>query len=61
MDELKSAGHNGDNTFAPSFWLCDLVSVVLRRKRLMLLSFAGFSSSAFLDFPLVVALPRNGR
>jgi hypothetical protein len=50
MDEVKSVGHNGNNTFAPSFWLRDLLTVVFRRKRLMLLSFTSFSLSTFLTF-----------
>jgi hypothetical protein len=59
MDEVKSAGHNGNNTFASSFSLRNLLSVVFRRKRLMLHSFAGLSLSALLDILLMVALPRN--
>ncbi len=59
MDQVKSVGHNGNNVPMPSFSLRDLLSVVFRRKRLMLLSFAGLSLSAFPDIPLVVALPRT--
>jgi hypothetical protein len=61
MDEVKSGGHNGNNTVASSFSLRDLLSVVFHRRRLILFSFAGVSLSTFPDIPLVIALPRNGR
>src|SRR6266446_6849401 len=48
MDEVKSGRHNGHNVSAPSFSLRDLLSVVFRRKRLMLLSFVGLLLGAVL-------------
>jgi uncharacterized protein involved in exopolysaccharide biosynthesis len=54
MDEVKSEKHNGNNDSAPSFSLRDLLSVVFRRKRLMLLSFAGLLLGAVLA---IVILP----
>ncbi len=48
MDEVKYGRHNGHNVSAPSFSLRDLLSVVFRRKRLMLLSFVGLLLGAVL-------------
>jgi uncharacterized protein involved in exopolysaccharide biosynthesis len=48
MDELKSGSRNGHQAFAPSFSLRDFLSVVFRRKRLILLSFGGLLLGAVL-------------
>jgi len=59
MDEVKSGKHNGSgngNTVpTPSFSLRDLLSVVFRRKRLMLLCFAGLLSGAVLAIAILPA------
>ncbi len=59
MDEVKSGKHNGSgngNTVpTPSFSLRDLLSVVFRRKRLMLLCFAGLLAGAVLAIAILPA------
>ncbi|PYT92335.1 MAG: hypothetical protein DMG36_15475 [Acidobacteria bacterium] len=63
MDEVKSGKHNGSgngngngNTVpTPSFSLRDLLGVVFRRKRLMLLCFAGLLSGAVLAIAILPA------
>lgn len=54
MDEVKSEKRNGNGVAEPSFSLRDLVSVVFRRKRLILLSFAGLFVGALLA---IIVLP----
>ena len=59
MDEVKSGKHNGSgngNTVpTPSFSLRDLLSLVFRRRRLMLLCFAGLLAGAVLAIAILPA------
>jgi len=61
MDEVKSGKHNGsgngngNNVPGPAFSLRDLLSVVFRRKRLMLLCFAGLLAGAVLAIAILPA------
>jgi uncharacterized protein involved in exopolysaccharide biosynthesis len=53
VDDMKSEKHNGKGVVEPSFSLRDLVSVVFRRKRLMLLCFVGLLSGAVLAIAIL--------
>ena len=53
MDEAKSEKQNGNNVSAPAFSLRDLLSVVFRRRRLMLLSFGGLLLGAALAITIL--------
>jgi uncharacterized protein involved in exopolysaccharide biosynthesis len=53
MDEVKSGKQNGNNISAPAFSLRDLLSVVFRRRRLMLLSFGGLLLGAILAIAIL--------
>src|SRR5258708_15442646 len=53
MEEVKSAKQNGNNVSAPAFSLRDLLSVVFRRRRLMLLSFGGLLLGAVLAITIL--------
>ncbi len=55
MDEVKSGKQNGNNVSAPAFSLRDLLSVVFRRRRLMLLSFGGLLLGAVLAITILPA------
>src|SRR6266403_1889200 len=61
MDEVKSGKHNGsgngngNNVAGPAFSLRDLLGVVFRRKRLMLLCFAGLLAGAVLAIAILPA------
>jgi len=53
VDEVKSGKENSNNVSAPAFSLRDLLSVVFRRRRLMLLSFGGLLLGAVLAITIL--------